>query len=139
MTELKTRPNNSSVTDFLDAVEPERRKKDAYALLEIFSRITHREPVMWGDSIVGFGTYTYNNSKGEYSWLKTGFSPRKRHMTLYIMQGFDNFEADLARLGKVKHAKSCLYINKLSDINLTALEEFLGKVVADMESRFTCS
>lgn len=93
---------------------------------------------MWGDSIVGFGSYSYTNSRGEFSWLMTGFSPRKQNLTLYVMQGFEDFEDDLKALGKVKHSKSCLYINKLADIDLQKLEAFLIKIVTDMESRFQC-
>ncbi len=139
MTELKTRPNDKSVREFLERLESEQRRGEAFTLLALFSRVTQRDPVMWGDSIVGFGSYSYTNSRGEFSWLMTGFSPRKRNMTLYVMQGFDGLEDDLKGLGKVKHAKSCLYVNKLSDIDLGKLEGFLTKVVADMESRFDCS
>jgi len=139
MTELKTRPNDKSVHAFLDQLEPDRRRDEALTLLALFSRVTQRDPVMWGDSIVGFGSYSYTNSRGEFSWLMTGFSPRKRNMTLYVMQGFDGFADDLKDLGKVKHAKSCLYVNRLSDLDLGKLEGFMAKVVADMESRFDCS
>jgi len=139
MAELKTRPNDKSVRGFLKQIESDQKREEAFTLLALFSRVTQREPVMWGDSIVGFGSYEYSNSRGEYSWPLTGFSPRKRSMTLYIMQGFDGFEGDLKGLGKVKHAKSCLYINKLADIDLGRLEGFLSKVVADMESRYDCS
>ncbi|MEM8642151.1 MAG: DUF1801 domain-containing protein [Cyanobacteria bacterium P01_G01_bin.54] len=138
MAELKTRPNDKSVTQFLESLENERRKAEAYILLELFERVTQRPAVMWGDSIVGFGNYEYTNSQGTHSWLMTGFAPRKQNSTIYVMQGFENYGPDLARLGKVKTAKSCLYITNLSKIDLQQLEVFLTKVVADMEQEYDC-
>ena len=138
MPELKTRPNDLDVNAFIEAVEPQQKREDALQLMELFSTVTGKEAVMWGSSIIGFGRYHYTNSKGEHSWLLTGFSPRKQNLTLYIMQGFSQFGDDLKKLGKTKHAKSCLYINKLSDINLAELEAFLRKVVTDMQNRYTC-
>ena len=138
MTEIKTRPNQKNVQTFLESVENEKRRDDAYKLLELFKRVTKRQPVMWGDSIVGFGSYEYTNTKGTYSWLMTGFSPRKQNSTIYVMQGFDNFAEDLKILGKVKTAKSCLYITSLAKIDFDQLERFLIKVVADMEQKYSC-
>jgi len=138
MSELKTRPNQNSVKEFLESIEDPQRKKDANTLLKLFKRATGRKPVMWGDAIVGFGSYEYTNSRGTYSWLMTGFSPRKQNSTLYIMQGFRDFQQDIAALGKVKTAKSCLYITRLDNIDLERLENFLEKVVADMQQRYQC-
>ena len=138
MAELKTRPNDKSVTEFLESLNNEKRKADALILLELFERVTQRSAVMWGDSIVGFGSYEYTNSMGTYNWLMTGFAPRKQNSTLYVMQGFDDYAEDLKRLGKVKTAKSCLYITNLSKIDLDELEKFLTKVVADMEAKYPC-
>ncbi len=138
MAELKTRPNDKSVTQFLASLENEKRKADAFTLLALFERVTQRPAVMWGDSIVGFGSYEYSNSSGSYDWMMTGFAPRKQNSTIYIMQGFDDYAADLQRLGKVKTAKSCLYITNLSKIDLDELEKFLTKVVADMEAKYPC-
>lgn len=138
MAELKTRPNQNSVQQFLDSVENERRRADAFVLLELFERVTQRPPVMWGDAIVGFGRYQYTNTSGTYDWLMTGFAPRKQNNTIYVMQGFDNYGEDLAKLGQVKTAKSCLYITNLAKIDLEQLEKFLTKVVADMEQKYDC-
>jgi len=138
MSQLKTQPNDQNVHAFIGALESEQRKSDALILLDLFNRVTEHEPVMWGDSIIGFGSYRYTNTRGKYSWLMTGFSPRKSNMTLYIMQGFDDFADDLESLGKTKQAKSCLYIKKLSDVDLEKLESFLVKTVADMRARFEC-
>lgn len=138
MAELKTRPNEKSVMQFLESLDNEKRKTDAFILLELFERVTQRSAVMWGDSIVGFGSYEYTNSAGTYAWLMTGFAPRKQNSTLYVMQGFDDYAEDLKRLGKVKTAKSCLYITNLSKIDLDELEKFLTKVVAHMEAKYPC-
>ena len=138
MTEIKTRPNRKSVHKFLESIENENRKNEAYVLLDLFERVTGRPAVMWGDSIVGFGSYEYTNTKGTHSWLMTGFSPRKQNSTIYVMQGFENFQKDLQTLGKMKTAKSCLYISSLSRIDLNRLETFIAKVVADMEQKYTC-
>lgn len=139
MSELKTKPSKAGVATFINNIEHPTRKADAKVLLELFCKVTEQAPIMWGDSIIGFGNYSYRNSKGEYNWLMTGFSPRKNNLTLYVMQGFSDYREELVELGKTKHAKSCLYINKLSDIDLNALEYFLTKVVADMRAKYQCS
>ena len=138
MAEIKTRPNQNNVSKFIKSVENEKRRDDAHILLDLFERVTKRKPVMWGDSIIGFGSYEYTNSKGTYSWLMTGFSPRKQNSTIYVMQGFDNYTEDLKSIGKVKTAKSCLYITSLAKIDFEQLEKFMVKVVADMEEKYNC-
>ncbi|BDU36239.1 DUF1801 domain-containing protein [Vibrio nigripulchritudo] len=138
MSEIKTRPNRKSVTKFLNAVKHDKRREDAFELLAMFERVTERKAVMWGDSIVGFGSYKYTNTKGTYSWMITGFSPRKKNLTVYIMQGFSDYADDLAAIGKVKTAKSCLYLTNLSKINMEALESLLVKAVRDMEEKYDC-
>ncbi|WP_104400454.1 DUF1801 domain-containing protein [Vibrio penaeicida] len=138
MSEIKTRPNRKSVVKFLNSVEHEKRREDAFTLLAMFERVTDKKAVMWGDSIVGFGKYEYTNTKGTYSWMITGFSPRKQNLTLYIMQGFEDYKEDLAEIGKVKTAKSCLYLTSLAKIDLNALERFLKKTVANMENKYEC-
>lgn len=138
MSDLKTTPNSGDVDAFLKSVENETRRNDAFMLLDLFKNITRSEPQMWGSSIVGFDRYSYQNSKGkEQQWMITGFSPRKQSMTLYIMQGFDGYEEHLAKLGKVKTSKSCLYINRLSDIDMSALNSFLTMTVADMRKKYS--
>ena len=139
MAEIKTQPTDGSVEDLLESIDNEKRQRDAWTLLEIFKRITGKEAVMWGDSIVGFGSYSYSNTRGTYSWPMTGFSPRKQNSTLYVMQGFQNFQDDLVRLGKVKTSKSCLYINDLTKLDRSELENLLTKVVADMAERYECT
>jgi len=127
MTENKTQPNNRSVADFIAGIPDERLRGDCQAVLELMRRITGCEPRMWGDSIVGFGQYHYRYASGrEGDWFLTGFSPRKQNLTLYLAQGFDQQLDLLQRLGRHKTGKACLYIGKLSDIDLPTLEALLA-------------
>jgi hypothetical protein len=127
----KTQKTDASVSDFLNAVPDERKRRDAYAVLDLMGEVTGEEPAMWGPSIVGFGSYTYKYASGrEGEWPLVGFSPRKRNLTLYIMSGFDAYESLLADLGKHKTGKACLYVNKLSDIDQETLRELVGQSVA---------
>lgn len=131
MAELKTRRNSASVEDFLNSVENERRREDSFAVLELMREATGEEPAMWGDSIVGFGSYHYTYASGrEGDWMLVGFSPRKQSLTLYIMSGFAAYEDLLAQLGKHKTGKSCLYINKLDDVDLPTLRELVRQSAA---------
>jgi len=126
MAELKTKENDADVEAFLNGIEDEKRRKDSFAVLELMKKITKAEPKMWGASIVGFGNYQYKYQSGrEGDWLVSGFSPRKQNLTLYIMSGFSRYDELLAKLGKHKTGKSCLYINKLEDINLDVLAEMI--------------
>jgi hypothetical protein len=128
MTELKTKPTKKDVKEFLSKVENQRRRDDSFRVLEIMQEITKEEPVMWGDSIVGFGSYHYKYASGrEADWLATGFSPRKQSLTLYIMDGFEKYEDLLSKLGKYKTGKSCLYINKLDDVSIPILKEIISE------------
>ena len=139
MAELKTRPNSTDVNDYIQSIAPESKQQDALKLLELFKNVTGYQAVMWGASIVGFGCYEYTNTKGTTRWLMTGFSARKQNFTLYIMQGFSDYQADLKDLGKTKHAKSCLYINKIDQVDIKKLEAFLVKAVADMRKKYQCT
>jgi hypothetical protein len=126
VTELKTKKTDASVQAFLDAVEHPTRRKDSFAILEMMGEITGTEPAMWGSSIVGFGTYHYTYASGrEGEWPVVGFSPRKRNLTLYIMDGFEGYDGLLDRLGKHKTGKACLYINKLADVDRDTLRELV--------------
>jgi hypothetical protein len=130
MSELKTKENDVSVTAFIDAVPEENKRQDSYQLLDLFKRVTGEEPKMWGSSIVGFGKYHYQSERStqEGDWPLAAFSPRKQNLTLYFMSGFDTFLADqLAKLGKHKTSKSCLYINRLADVDAGVLEETVRK------------
>ena len=119
MAELKTKPSKESVLDFLNSIPDEKKKKDSFILLEIFKEVTGESPVMWGPSIIGFGTYHYKYTSGrEGDWMTTGFSPRKQNLTLYLMCDVKQMDMHLEKIGKYKTGKSCLYINKLEDINV---------------------
>ena len=126
MSANKTQPTTASVQAFLDAVEPERRRADAVVLDRLFRDVTGFAPVMWGASIVGYGAYHCVYASGrEGDFLATGFSPRKSALSLYIMPGYQDFGGLLDRLGKHKHGKSCLYINKLADVDMEVLAELI--------------
>ena len=126
MSELKTKLNDSSVVDFLNAVEKDQKRKEAFEILEIMKAITKEEPKMWGDSIIGFGTYHYVYASGkEGDWMKIAFSPRKQNLVLYLMTGASKEEEILSRIGKFKTGSSCFYINKLADINIDVLKELI--------------
>ena len=123
MAQLKTQPNDGDVGAFLASVEHPTRRQDSQVVLELMRRITGEEPKLWGPSIVGFGSYHYRYASGrEGDWFLTGFSPRKQSLTLYIMAGFSRYDELLAQLGKHKTGKSCLYINKLADVDMEVLE-----------------
>ena len=135
MAELKTQKNAKNIEGFLNSVEHPTRRQDSFEVLSLMREITGDQGSMWGDSIVGFGDFSYTNTtKNEYQWFKTGFSPRKQSMTLYIMDGFELYDEILSRLGKHKIGKSCLYINKLADVDLVVLRELIKASVAHMDS-----
>lgn len=137
MPENKTRPSQKSVREFVLSVEHQQRREDALKLLEIFAQQTKQSPVLWGDSIIGYGTYHYQTAdKKTHQFMRTGFSPRKQNLALYIMLGFSQFEEKLQALGKYKTGKSCLYINKLSDINEVQLQELIAMSFAEMAKRY---
>ena len=129
----KTKPNDADVKAFLEASEPERRRLDGLALLDIFDRATAWQPKMWGSSIIGYGTYDYTYKTGNSgTWMATGFSPRKSALSIYIMPGYQNYSDILGRLGKHKIGKSCLYVNKLADIDEAVLIELIQTGIKDL-------
>lgn len=137
MAELKTKPTGDDVTTFLDAVADPQRREDCHTLRGLMERVTGAEARMWGPSIVGFGSYHYVYESGrEGDWFLTGFSPRKGDLTLYIMAGFDRYEALMARLGKHKTGKSCLYVKRLADLDLDVLEELVTRSVEHTQARY---
>ena len=135
MAQLKTQPNDKSVTDFLDSVENDTKREDSFTILELMKEATGVEPIMWGDSIIGFGTYHYKYASGrEADWFLTGFSPRVQNLTLYIMDGFDEYDDLLGNLGKHSTGKSCLYVKRLENIDLEVLKEMVEKSVAHIQA-----
>jgi uncharacterized protein YdhG (YjbR/CyaY superfamily) len=130
MAEIKTQRNRKSVTAFLKSVEDPQRRKDAQEICKIMEQITKQKPEMWGESLVGFGSYHYKYASGrEGDWFLVGFSPRKQNLTLYIMAGFDRYEELMAKLGKYKTGKSCLYLNRLSDADPSVLKRLIRESV----------
>ena len=130
MAELKTKPNKLSVKKFLDQIEDDQKRKDSYVILEMMKDISKEEPKMWGTSIIGFGDYHYKYASGrEGDWFKTGFSPRKQNLTLYIMSAFKEDDDLLKKLGKYKTGKSCLYIKQLEDVDVKVLKKMIKKSV----------
>lgn len=127
MAELKTKKNEASVVDFINAVEHEGKRKDAFEILEIMKDVTGETPKMWGASIIGFGDLHYKYASGrEGDWMRVGFSPRKAKISFYI-SGCDvaMHENRLKKLGKHKTGKGCIYVNKLADIDTDVLKELI--------------
>jgi hypothetical protein len=127
MADLKTTRNQASVAEFLDAVADPRRRADAQAVCALMTDVTGAEPTMWGPSIVGFGAYHYRYATGrEGDWPAVGFSPRKQALTMYLSAGFDGYDDLLARLGPHSVGKSCLYVKRLSDVDLDVLRDLVA-------------
>ncbi|TNE67563.1 MAG: DUF1801 domain-containing protein [Alphaproteobacteria bacterium] len=137
MAENKTRATDASVEAFLAAVTPAAKQADARALDALMQDITGEQARMWGPTIVGYGSYHYRYDSGrEGDSCLTGFSPRKAAISVYIMPGFDSYDALLARLGKHKTGASCLYVNKLADIDMDILAELVRQSVAWMREKY---
>ncbi|KCZ59875.1 DUF1801 domain-containing protein [Hyphomonas atlantica] len=135
--ENKTQPTDVSPADFIASVEHDRRREDAEVLLKWFEDVTGYAPKMWGPSLIGYGRYHYKYDSGrEGDMLVTGFSPRKANLVMYIMPGYRDMSEKLARLGKHKLGKSCLYINKLADIDMDVLREIVEDGVAYMKANY---
>jgi hypothetical protein len=136
MAELKTKKTRASVADFLKQVEDPQRRADCRKVAKMMREATGNRAAMWGDSIVGFGKYAYTYASGHSGeWPITGFSPRKRELTLYIMPGFSKYEPLMKKLGKHRTGKSCLYIKRLSDVDESVLEELIREAVKAMRER----
>lgn len=129
MSAIKTLENDASVEDFINQVPEGIKRQDSLTLLKLYTQITGEEAKMWGSSIVGFGKYHYKSERStqEGDWPLAGFSPRKQNLTLYVMPGFVDFQDLLKDLGKHKTSVSCLYINKLSDVNQAVLEKIIER------------
>ena len=137
--ENKTQVTKVDPKDFVAAVEHPKRRADAEILLEFFERVTGLKAQMWGPSIIGYGRYHYKYESGrEGEFMLTGFSPRKQNLSLYIMPGyrFGDMQEKLGRLGKHKVGKSCLYINKLADVDMDVLEEIVRDGVDYMRDKY---
>lgn len=126
MAELKTKPTQASVKEFLNQIPDKERRDDCFAVAKIMEEITGDKPKMWGPSIIGFGTWHYKYASGrEGDWPVAAFSPRKKDLTVYLMVGFDKHTELMQKLGKHSHSKSCLYIKRLSDIHMPTLKKLI--------------
>ncbi len=141
--ELKTKPTDAGVAAFVDAIENATRKADAFALLEVYNDIIGMQPVMWGPSIIGYGSYHYKYDSGrEGDMCRAGFSPRKANLALYLMGGYSDEDTGTKmaalrdRLGKHKIGASCLYINKLADVDVEILKEMIALDLAWMNAKY---
>ncbi len=137
MAENKTRQTGASVEAYLDAIADETRRQDCRELVRLMSRISGQPPKMWGPSIVGFGSYHYRYESGrEGDFCLTGFSSRKRDISIYLMAYFDGHTKFLEQLGKHKMGKSCLSVRKLSDVKLDVLEQLVAGSIAETKRRY---
>ncbi|HKJ02733.1 MAG TPA: DUF1801 domain-containing protein [Longimicrobiales bacterium] len=137
MAEPKTRRTSASVEEFLAGVAHEKRREDCRAVVDLMREITGEEPALWGDSLIGFGSYHYRYESGrEGDWPLTGVSPRKQSLTLYIMPGFHRYEELMAGLGRYRTGKSCLYVNRLEDLHLPTLRKLIDQSVKHMRKRY---
>lgn len=141
--ELKTRVTDSNVAKFVAAVENETRRADAEQLLDIYAEATGMEPKMWGTSIIGYGSYSYETKSGcAGDMCRAGFSPRKANLALYLMGGYSNadtqseMDALRAKLGKHKTGASCLYINKLADVDIQVLHQMIKLDLGWMDQKY---
>lgn len=134
MPENKTKVTETSVESYLSAIEDGARRKDCEALVELMSQVTNEQPRMWGTSIVGFGTYHYKYESGrEGESSLAGFSSRKGDIALYLAANYPGHAELLARLGKHKMGKACLYIRRLSDVDLPTLEKLVARSVEEIK------
>ncbi len=131
MSQNKTKPTTKNVNAYLQSVSPQQKQDDCFILLSLMKQITGSDPVLWGDAIIGFGIYHYRYASGrEGDWFLTGFSPRKNIITLYMYCDLDHKELSFDNLGQHKRGKGCIYIKKLSDIDLNVLKNIVKKAVA---------
>lgn len=137
MAQNKTTASKLSVAKYLNAIEPAAKRKDAKTIDKLMRAVSGDKPVMWGSSIIGYGEYHYVYDSGrEGDSMRVGFSPRKQNLVVYIMPGFKGFTTLLKKLGKHKVSKSCLYINKLDDVDLDVLQAIVEKSLKLMDKKY---
>ena len=124
LAKIKTKPTSSSVEDFINGINDEQKRKDSFLLLEMMKKATGEEPILWSNSIIGFGNKRYKSpaTGREVDWFKIGFSPRKANFSLHLILDIKKYAAELKKLGKHKTGVGCLYINMLEDIDLKVLK-----------------
>lgn len=138
MAELKTKQTELRVDAHINAIVDSVRREDCRKLIALMSKATGMEPRMWGTSLVGFGSYHYKYESGhEGDAMLTGFASRKSDLTMYIMPGFDRYESLMAKLGKHKAGKACVYVKRLEDLDLTVLAELVTLSVREIKQRYS--
>jgi hypothetical protein len=134
MAENKTKPTKESVITFLNKIKDQQLRDDCFQIMEMMEKVSKSDPVMWGSAIIGFGTYHYVYESGrEGDIMVIGFSPRKQNISLYLMGGLKNIEAELSNLGKYKTGKGCLYIKSLKDVNTAVLKKIFTKAYKQVQ------
>ncbi|MFA6950996.1 MAG: DUF1801 domain-containing protein, partial [Lentimicrobiaceae bacterium] len=139
MAELKTKQNTADVSEFINQfADSEQKRKDSFELLKLMQDITGYEPKMWGQSIIGFGSYHYKSEKSRQQgdWFLIGFSPRKAAISLYVYTGAKEHEYLLEGLGKFKMGQACLYIKKLADINQDVLKKIMKATIDHLQKKY---
>lgn len=139
MSEIKTKPSNLDIDKFLLTVEPEKKRADSFELKKLFDSVVHEKASLWNNNMIGYGSYHYKSERSsqEGDWPLTGFSPRKQYIAVYIMSGVNNYKDLLDKLGKYKISSgSCIYVNKLEDINLDILGQIISSSVSDMKKLY---
>jgi len=139
MSGIKTKPGDLDIDTFLKSVEPEKKRVDSIELKKVFDSVVKEKTSLWNNNMIGYGSYHYKSdrSKQEGDWPLTGFSPRKQYIAVYIMSGVNNYKNLLSKLGKYKISSgSCIYINKIEDINLDTLKEIISTSVSDMKMKY---
>lgn len=137
MASLKSQPYERNIPQFLATVADEQKREDCFTLLDLMKKATGEPPQYWHNNMVGFGQYHYRYASGhEGNWFLTGFSPRKKNLTIYIMSGFEHYQELMERLGTYKTGTSCLYVNRLNDIDLKVLETVVKKSVIYLRDKY---
>ncbi len=131
LVEIKTKPTEVNVEEFINSIADEQKRKDAFVLLEMMKKATGENPVLWSNSIIGFGNKIFKSpaTGRAVEWLKMGFAPRKANFSLYLTMHVDQYADSLKKLGKHKTGVGCLYINKLADVDLKVLEGMISESV----------
>jgi hypothetical protein len=139
MAEIKTKPIDLDIDKFLMNIEPEKKRADSMVLKKLFDSVVKEKASLWNNNMIGYGSYHYKSERSsqEGDWPLTGFSPRKQYFAIYIMSGVKNYQDLLNKLGKYKSSSgSCIYVNKMEDINPDVLKEIISKSVSDMKKTY---
>jgi len=139
MSGIKTKPSDSDIDKFLMSVEPEKKRADSIEIKKLFDSVVQEKASLWNNNMIGYGSYHYKSdrSKQEGDWPLTGFSPRKQYIAIYIMSGVNNYKDLLNKLGKFKISSgSCIYVNKIEDIDPDILKEIIQASVSDMKKMY---